>query len=123
MPSAACATTVPHGSTIIERPKEGLPGGPPDLTRRDHPCPVLDRAGAKQYLPVVAAGPLRELGRDGQDLGAGKGERAVELRVPQVVADRQTDLYAVDIRDDRLVTRRDPGRFGVDGSVVHRYVE
>ena len=46
----------------------GLARWPADLRRRQHVGAVLDGPGPQQHLPVVAPGPLREVGRDGQDL-------------------------------------------------------
>ena len=53
--------------------ERGVPGRPTDLGGRDDPGAVLDGAGTQQDLPVVAAGPLGEVGRHGQDLGARRG--------------------------------------------------
>ena len=64
---------------------------------------------------MVAAGPLGEVGRDGQDLGAGQRQRPVQLGEAQVVADRQADDDAVDVGDDQAVARRHPRRLGVGG--------
>ena len=70
--SGAWATIVPHGSTIVERPKAGDPGGPLtwDGARTYAPFSIGPRP--QQDLPVVAARPLGEVGRDGQDLGTGQ---------------------------------------------------
>ena len=74
-------------------------------TRRDDPCPVLDRARPQQRLPVVAAGPRREDGRDREHRRAGQCEGPVELREAQVVADGQAHPDAVHRGDDRAVAR------------------
>ena len=59
------------------------------LVRRHDVALVLDRPRPEEHLPVVAARLLREAGRHRQQLGARDGERAVQLREAQVVADGQ----------------------------------
>ena len=104
-------------------PEGRLAGRPADLRRGEDPGAVLDGPRAEQDLPVVAAGPLREVGRDRQDLGAGQGERPVQLREAQVVADRQTEPDAVDVgarpASSPAVTRADSVSAGpaLDGDV------
>ena len=60
---------------------------------------------------MIAPGPLHEVGRHGQDLGAGQRERPVQLGEAQVVADREAERHAVDLGHDRApdlrVTRSD----------------
>ena len=57
---------------------------------------------------MVATGPLGEVGRDREDLGAGQRERAIELGEAQVVADRQPDGGAVDLGRDQPVAGMSP---------------
>ena len=57
VPVGRLRSTVPHGSTIIERPYAREAGGQRAvLVRGDDEALVLDRPRAQQHLPVVAAG-------------------------------------------------------------------
>ena len=106
--SPSWASTIPHGSTISERPwlaRSGL--WTPALCRRQHEALVLDRARAQQHLPVVLAGRARERARHEQPARAARGLRAVELGEAQVVADREPDAADLGLRHDHLVARRD----------------
>ncbi len=50
---------------------------------------------------MVAPGPLREVGRDGQDLRAGQRQCAVELGEAQVIADAEPQGGPVDVGADQ----------------------
>ena len=43
-----------------------------DLGRGDDPGAILDRTGAQQHLPVVAADPIGEVGRHREDIRPGE---------------------------------------------------
>ena len=87
---------MPHGSTIIERPPEALPGGVlADLVGGDDEALVLDRAGAQQHLPVVARRREREGGRQREHARAAQREDPEQLGEAQVVADGHAQLGAV----------------------------
>ena len=55
---------------------------------------VLDRPGAQQHLPVVAAGGRGEGGGDGDQAGAADREDPVQLGEAQVVTDGQPERAA-----------------------------
>ena len=59
------------------------------LRRGKDEAAVLDGAGAHQHMPVRRAGLARERGRDGQEIRAGLGQRAIEVGKAQIVADGQ----------------------------------
>ena len=61
------------------------------LRGREHVAAVLDGAGAHQHVPVRLAGLPGEGRRDGEERGAGLGQRPVERGKAQVVADRQAE--------------------------------
>ena len=105
--SGACASTTPHGSTIIERPPECCPAGCcADLVGGDHERLVLDRARPHERLPVVARRRQRERRRQRDHARPAHGEDPVELGEAQVVADRQPQLDAVGgLREHDLLAR------------------
>ena len=72
---------------------------------------------------MIAPGPLEEVGRHGQDLGPGDGQRAIQLGKAQVVADRQADLRPVHVPDHGPVARCDPIRFPVGWAILELDVE
>ena len=106
-PSGACASTTPHGSTIIERPPECWPPGcaPTWLAAITNAWFSIARArsSVSQWSRVVAsvkAAGTRDHAR------AAHGEDPVELGEAQVVADRQPQLDAVGgLREDDLIAR------------------
>src|SRR5438045_18422 len=59
------------------------------LRRGEHEAAVLDRARAYEHVPMRLASLLGEGRRDGDERAAGLGQRAVERRKAQVVADAQ----------------------------------
>ncbi len=122
--SGAWASTMPHGSTIIERPPECWPRGVrADLVGRDHERLVLDRPRAHERLPVVARGRQGEGGRERDDARAAHGEDPVELGKAQVVADRHAQLDAAGgAREHDLLARLLELRLAVDAP-VHLDVE
>ena len=61
------------------------------LRRREHEGAVLDRARADEHMPMRLAGLSGEGRRNRQERAAGLGERAVERREAQVVADGQAE--------------------------------
>ena len=63
---------------------------------------------------MIAPGPLREVGRNGQHLSTGQRQRSIELGEAQVVADRQAHGDAIDVGDDQRLARRDPRRLRID---------
>src|SRR3954469_15444726 len=73
------------------------------LRGRDHETAVLDRACAHQHMPVCLAGLARERGRDRQEGRAGFGERTIERREAQVVADRHPEPAPWQVGDNRKV--------------------
>ncbi len=83
----------------------------------EHVTAGFNRAGAQQAFPMRGARDRREGGRDGENLRAGLGEGAVELRETHVVADRQADLakWRVGYRPgDRAVLADTPlGKIGL----------
>jgi hypothetical protein len=104
-------------------PVRRLARRPADLGRRHDIRAVLDRPGAQQHLPVVAPGPLSEVGGHGQDLGAGQGKRAVQLGEAQVVADRQAQGRPDDLGGDQSMPSGHARRLGVTGPVIDGDVE
>ncbi len=96
--SAASASTIPHGSTIIERPPERSAGASrargrvlADLVGGDDERLVLDRARAQEDLPVVARRRDGEGRGHGEDARAADREDPVQLGEADVVADRQAE--------------------------------
>ena len=77
---------VPVGAEVGRRLADLVGGDDEDL--------VLDRPGAQQHLPVVAAGRRGEGRGDGDQAGAAHGEDPVELGEAQVVADGQSRARA-----------------------------
>ena len=73
-----------------------------DLVGGDDEGLVLDRAGAQQDLPVVAAGRRGEGRGDGDQAGAAHGEDPEELGEAQVVTDGQPDAQLTGARGDDL---------------------
>ena len=69
----------------------------------EHEGRVLDRARAHQHVPVRLAGLLGEGRRDRQERRAGLGERAVERRKAQVVADGHAEPAPWQIGDHRKI--------------------
>src|SRR5262249_43259559 len=77
----------------------------PALGRGEDVDLVLDRASSQHDFPVVPAGLHRE-GRGYRDeTRSPGGEPPIQLREPEVVADRQTHRYASERGDDDLLTR------------------
>ena len=93
------------------------------LRRREHEGAGLDGAGAQQHLPVRPAGRHGEGGGHGQDLGAGLGEVAVEVREAQVVADGEAEHDLARLGQHRLLAGPEGGGFAVALAAVERHVE
>src|SRR5438876_4246062 len=64
---------------------------PAALGGGEHEAAVLDRARAHEHMPMSFAGLLGEGRRNGEERAARVGERAVERREAQVVADGQPE--------------------------------
>ena len=66
----------------------------------EHEAAVLDRARAHQHVPMGLAGLFGEGGGDRQERGAGLGQRAIERREAQIVANRQAEPAPRQVGDD-----------------------
>ena len=71
---------------------------------------LLDRAGPQQRKPVVRPCVCGERGGDEQDLGSPEGQSPIELREPQVVANRQAQTAQRSADHDGTVPRFDGAR-------------
>src|SRR5262245_34411479 len=72
------------------------------LRRRQHEALRLDGAGADQRVPVGPPRRHREGRGNGDELSAGVGERAIEMRETQVVANREADFSPRQLGHDSL---------------------
>ena len=95
----------------------------PALRRGNHETACLDGAGAKKHMPVRPAAGKGEGGRNGQDLGPGLRQPAIEMRKSQIVADGQAGLYPVDPGHHHPVAGREMIRFAIGFSVTDIGVE
>ena len=105
--SGACASTTPHGSTIIERPPERMPGAcsPTWLAATTNAWSSIARArsSTSQWSRVVASVNAAGTAITRAPLHR---EDPVELGEAQVVTDGQAELDAVGgLGDDDLVAR------------------
>ena len=85
----------------------------PALRGREHERRVLDRAGAQQHVPVRLAGLLGEGRRAREEGRAGLGQRPVQRREAQVVADRQAEPAPGQVGDHGLLARPVAARLAV----------
>src|SRR5262245_4612668 len=76
----------------------------------EHERAGLDRAGADQNVPMRLPGLLGEGGGDGDELGAGKRECAVESGEAEIVADRESQAAEGKLGNDSGSAR--PGVIG-----------
>ena len=83
------------------------------LRGRDHERAVLDRARAHQHVPVRLAGLPRERGGDREERRARFGERAIERRKAQVVADRHAEPAPRQVGDHREIARAIAARLAI----------
>ena len=71
-------------------------GGLAVLVGGEHEGLILDRPGAQQHLPVIAAGRQGEGRGNSEDLGAADGKDAEELGEAQVVTNAEADRDLLD---------------------------
>ena len=85
----------------------GLPPAlvPAGLRRREHEAAVLDGARPHQHMPMRRAGRPREGRGNREEVGPGLGQRPVEMREAQVVADRDAERAPRQIGQHRHVAR------------------
>jgi hypothetical protein len=83
------------------------------LRRCEHEGAGLDGAGARQDMPMRLSGLLGKGGRDGDELGAGRSERAIERGEAKVVADAQAHPAEGEIGEHRLGARTEILRLAV----------
>src|SRR6185295_4574629 len=83
------------------------------LGRCEHEGAGLDGAGARQDMPMRLAGLLGKGGRDGDELGTGGSERAIERGEAKVVADAQAQPAEGEIGEHRLGARTEILRLAV----------
>ena len=118
------ARTTPHGSTISEWPKVSRPFScRPPCAAANTKAAVLDGAGAQQRVPMRLAGLLGEGRRHGEERGAGFGQRAIQRRKAQVVADRQPEPAPRQVGDHGGLAGLVVGRFAIALAVVQVDVE
>ena len=86
----------------------------------EHEAAVLDRARAHQHMPMRLAGLARERRRDRQERRAGFGERAVERRKAQVVADGQPEPAPRQVGDHREIARPVAARLAIALAALSR---
>ena len=78
---------------------------PAALGGGEHEAAVLDRACAHQNVPMRLAGLLGEGRGDREERSAGLGQRAIERREAQIVADGQAEPAPRQVGDDRELAR------------------
>ncbi len=90
-----------------ERMAEGLAAVlmPAALRSGEHEAAVFDRAGAQQHVPMRFAGLAGECRRDGEERSAGFGQRPIERREAQIVADGEAEPAPGQVGDDRQFAR------------------
>src|SRR5947208_11550026 len=86
---------------------------PAALRGGKHEAAVLDRACANEHVPMRLAGLLGEGRRNGDERAAGIGERTVERREAQVIADGEAKAPPRQVGGDGELTRTVIARFAI----------